>query len=199
MKYIYNQNGQEINWDHIKALHFKQKEEGLHAATKLSNKHIFFQNEKMNVKLAAQVLSNSVGSALQFCKSLGDPSFKNVDPTAEFCFMINNAIDILNCRTKYSKSPFCLALDSNVYQKYAEFINTFREYILGLKLVNGKLVIDSDRKTGFIGLVSALSNLLKLYTYLSNTYSFSYMLSYKLSQDHIETFFSSIRQRWIQQ
>ncbi|KAF0706184.1 THAP-type domain-containing protein [Aphis craccivora] len=58
--------------------------------------------------------------------------------------------------------------------------NTFREYILGLKLANGKLVVDSGRKTGFIGF---------------NTYSFSYMLSYKVSQDHIETFFSSIRQR----
>jgi hypothetical protein len=50
----------------------------------------------MNMKLAAQVLNNSVGSVLQFCKSLGDPNFKNVDPTAEFCFMINIAFDILN-------------------------------------------------------------------------------------------------------
>jgi len=60
----------------------------------------------MNVKLAARVLSNSVGSALQFCKSLGDPHFKNVDltgnywTTAEFCFIINNAFDILNCYYK---------------------------------------------------------------------------------------------------
>ncbi|XP_029348598.1 uncharacterized protein LOC107882805 [Acyrthosiphon pisum] len=195
MKYMYNQNGLEISSDHIKALHFKEKEEGLRAATKLSNKHIYYHNEKMNVKLAAQVLSNSVGSALKFCKSLGDPNFKNVDPTAEFCFMINNAFDILNCRTMYSKNPFCLALDSKVYQKYADFIVKFKEYILGLKLANGKRVVDSGRKTGFIGLISALSNLLKLYTYLSTTYSLSYMLSYKLSQDHIETFFSSIRQR----
>jgi len=37
-------------------LHLKQKE-GLRAATKLTNKHIYFHNEKMNVKLAAQVLS----------------------------------------------------------------------------------------------------------------------------------------------
>lgn len=80
-------------------------------------------------------------------------------------------------------------MDSNVYEKCAEFINKFKEYILGLKLVNGKLVVDLGRKTGFIGLISALSNLLKLYTYLF------YILSYKLSKDHIETFFSSIRQR----
>ncbi|KAF0757519.1 THAP-type domain-containing protein [Aphis craccivora] len=81
---------------------------------------------------------------------------------AEFCFMIINAFDILNCRTKFSKSYFCLVLDSNVYEKYAEFINKFKEYTLGLKLANGKQVVDSGRKTGFIGLISALSNLLKV-------------------------------------
>jgi len=30
-------------------------------ATKLINKHIYYYNEKLNVKLATQVLSNSVG------------------------------------------------------------------------------------------------------------------------------------------
>lgn len=79
-------------------LHLKQKE-CLRAATKLTNKQIYFYKEKMNVKIAAKVLSNSVERTLQFCKSLGDPNFKNVGPTAEFCFIINNTFDILNCRS----------------------------------------------------------------------------------------------------
>jgi len=52
MGYVFNQEGEKKSWDHIKMLYFKEKEGGLKAATKLSNKHIYFYNKKMNVKLA---------------------------------------------------------------------------------------------------------------------------------------------------
>lgn len=73
----------------------------------------------------------------------------------------------------------------------------FKKYIFSLKLADGKKVVESGRKTGFIGLVKALNNLLKLYYFINNQYSINYLLSYKLSQDHLETFFSSVRQRRI--
>lgn len=60
---------------------------------------------------------------------------------------------------------------------------------------NGKTVVESGRKTGFVGLIKALQNVLKLYTCLQKKISLAYLLSFKLSQDHIETFFSSVRQR----
>jgi len=82
MGYLFNQEGEEISCDHIKMLYFKEKEEGLKAASKLSNKHLYFYNEKMNVKLATQVLSNSVGNGLKFCKSLGYEDFKDIDAIA---------------------------------------------------------------------------------------------------------------------
>jgi len=36
---------------------------------------------------------------------------------------------------------------------------------------------------------------LNLYEYLNSKYGLNYLLSYKLSQDHIETFFSAVRMR----
>lgn len=51
-----------IAWNHIKNLylHYEfQQEEGLRAANKLTNKHIQFQNNRMNVKLAIETLSKS--------------------------------------------------------------------------------------------------------------------------------------------
>ena len=50
-------------------LYFKEKIEDLKAATKLTNKHIYYHNEKMNVTLTTQVLSNSVGNGLK-CSNL---------------------------------------------------------------------------------------------------------------------------------
>jgi len=52
MGYLFNQEGKKISLNHIKMLYFKEKNEGLKAATKLTNKHIYYYNEKMNVKLA---------------------------------------------------------------------------------------------------------------------------------------------------
>lgn len=79
---------------------------------------------------------------------------------------MNDAFDILNCRSKYSKNPYFLALDEKQFEKYEHFSRKFYNYVLGLRLPNGKTVVESGRKTGFVGLIKALQNVLKLYTCL---------------------------------
>ena len=48
------------------ALFDLQESEGLRFGNKLSGKHIEFQHHKMNLKVAAQTLSNSVADAMEF-------------------------------------------------------------------------------------------------------------------------------------
>lgn len=79
---LQNEQGQLIKWQYIKQLHEKEKTEGLRTATKLTDRHIDFYNEIMNVRLTAQVLS--VANALIFCESI-DTSFTGAVATAEFC------------------------------------------------------------------------------------------------------------------
>jgi len=63
-------------------------------------------------------------------------------------------------------------------------------------LSSDQKVVVSLRKTGFVGIVWGLKNLINYYTFKKNKkYDIEYNLSYKLSQDHLETFFSSIRSR----
>lgn len=119
------------------------------------------------------------------------------------CFLMNDAFDILNCRSKYSKNPYCLALDEKQFEKYEHFSKKFYNYVIGLRLPNGKRVTESGRKTGFVGLIKTLHNVLKLYTNLQKKYYLAYLLSFKLQRhfvkqivkDYVETFFSSVRQR----
>jgi len=99
-----------------------------------------------------------------------------------------NAFDILDCITKYSKNPYGLALGEKEFAKYEHFSKKFNNYVLGLRLPNDKRVVESGRKTGFIGLIKALHNLLKLYTCLHKKYSLAYLLSFKLPQDHKRRF-----------
>lgn len=54
----------------------------------------------MKVKLASQLLSQSVADALTFCKdSLSMSEFSNAGATIQFIEMFNIAFDILNSRS----------------------------------------------------------------------------------------------------
>ncbi|GBM54393.1 hypothetical protein AVEN_83002-1 [Araneus ventricosus] len=65
---------------------------------KLISKHVHVSRlNKMNVKLAVQVLSQSVGSALGYLTALNHlPSSAN--NTADFCIKIDDLFDSLNSR-----------------------------------------------------------------------------------------------------
>jgi len=67
-KKIKNANNQEIDWQFIVELYKLQSTEHLRCANKLSYLHIYFNNVKMKVKYAAQVLSRSVALSLRFCR-----------------------------------------------------------------------------------------------------------------------------------
>jgi hypothetical protein len=69
-KIIVDGNGEHIFWEHLCQLNNLQKEEGLHAANKLTQKHINFTDNRMNVKLAAQTLGQSIAKSLLFVKCL---------------------------------------------------------------------------------------------------------------------------------
>lgn len=66
---------------------------------------------------------------LKFCKSLDDNKFQDIEGTLDFCSQINNAFDIFNCRTKYSKSPFIVSLDEKSYDLFMNFSINFEKYI----------------------------------------------------------------------
>lgn len=68
------------------------------------------------------------------------------------------------------------------------------EYLRLLKLPSGELLVESRRKTGFIGLIIAMKSALKMYEELVEEKKYlKYIPFYKVSQDHLELFFSAVR------
>lgn len=51
----------------------------------------------------------------------------------------------------------------------------------------------NKRRTGFWGLIIGMKSALKLAHYVFEQKCMMYLLTFKLSQDHLETFFSCIR------
>jgi len=159
---IKNFNEEIIDWMFIKQLYELEREQGLRAGTKLTKRHIYFHNEKMNVRLAAQTLSQSVADALTYLKNTNE-DFKGAGQTSEFIYFINNAFDILNSRSRFSKSPFKRAISDETLDDYKTYIQLFIKYAKGLKFLDGIKVVDSARKTGYVGFILRLQNAIKMY------------------------------------
>lgn len=58
----------------------------------------------------------------------------------------------------------------------------------------GKPILNTQRKTGFLGMIVCLRNIFPLFQKFKSL-GLTYLLTYKLSQDYLETFFSAIRSR----
>lgn len=195
-KYLENGDGKPISWDFIKNLYEIQQNEQLHAGNKLGKRHIQWTKEKMKVSLAVQTLSNSVASALDWLNhKMKIRAFENSDATSEFCRIINNLFDTLNSKSRFSKKEYEKPLSETTEQKYLDYIDLNIKYLENLKLENVN-IMDSTRKTGFLGLKICLISLKQLYQdRVKTSMELKYILSYKLSQDHLEIFFGCVRSK----
>ncbi|KAF2893282.1 hypothetical protein ILUMI_12891 [Ignelater luminosus] len=135
---LYDPNGNPIEWKYIEGIEKLQAREGLQAGTKLTARHIKFQNEKMKVSLAVQTLSRSVSTALLFCKELNIERFQNCQATANFCLVMNDVFDILNAKHLASKRELNRGLCSRNFELIKEkFQNAYRR-LLGQHQIKAK-------------------------------------------------------------
>ena len=187
--------GHMIRWDFILSLHKLQESEGLHLGNKLRGSHISWFRKKMNVKLAAQTLSDSVATSLEFCLEEEFPEFKGCEATIKFIKVFNKLFDVLNSRNLLAFG-FKAPMTCNNYLPIFQFLSTAESYILSLHQSNcGPLIVSGNRKTGFLGFLLCIQSLKSFFqeSVLSNQYSLKFIMTYKFSQDHLELFFGKIR------
>lgn len=192
---LLDEDGAEIKWEYFKTLHDLQCQEGLKLGNKLSNSHVFYSNQKMKVKLASQLFSDSVGDALRYCLLKNVEGFEGCDGTIRYVKMINKLFDILNSRNMRSRD-FKQALNPLNVEQVKSFFTEAKKYILNLKCLDGKPVLSSKRKMGFLGFLVCMESTIHFYnTYVEERKMLKYFPTYKVSQDHIERLFSYIRAR----
>jgi len=124
-----------IDWKYIEKLNEKQYDKEMHCANPIKNRYVYFQNEKMKVFLAVQVLSFSTYSALQFLeKEINDAEFQGASATAEFCKIFNDIFDILNTKNKFCKKPGRKAVTPETLDDLERKINESIKYIENLEV-----------------------------------------------------------------
>ena len=121
-----------VDWSYIKSLNNVQEEAGLRLANKLTARHINFFRQKMKVKLAVQVFSSSVASALECLQSSGHPAFTDVTATVEFVKVIYNFIMKFYLKWLlliYFECIFLTHSSIYMYQKLFKFYNHIPHYM----------------------------------------------------------------------
>ena len=182
----------EATWAHIEQLHQLQQQEGLVAANKLTNKHVHFENQKMKVKLAVQTLSASVAAALLYANDL--QLMNDCSPTSSFISTFDQLFDIMNSKTTKTTGFKRPLTKENIKETQGLFASA-EGYIKSLKDPKGKALISGPRKQCFIGFIINMQSIIQLANELLESFNFEYVMTYRLSQDHLETYFSCIRQR----
>ena len=192
---LHDKDGNDIKWQFVVQLQELQETEGLHLANKLRPAHIKWKPQKMKVNLAAQALSSSVADALEYCEGkLKLPQFQGCGPTVQFIRVFDHLFDVLNSRNPLARN-FKAPIRRSNYQYTKKFLDEANEYIGGLKGPDGQSILTSKRKTGFLGFLLCIKAVVGLAEDLVNGENpvLKYLLTYKMSQDHLELFFGAVR------
>jgi len=188
--------GQKIEWRYIAHLHEVQMKDNLHLANKLKGRHLDFLRNKMNVKLAVQALSSSVAKAIDCLRDdLHCEQFIGSQATTHFISTMDKAFDLCNS-SNFAAKGFKSPINSSNLDMKAKAMDEIISYIMDLRDHRGELLVCGKRKTSFIGFITTLTSLRRLSTQLIQQENFRFVLTYRFSQDHLETFFSRIRRRF---
>ena len=189
-----DKDGSKICWAYLIELQKWQETEGLRLANKLRLSHIQWWQQKMKVNLAAQAFSGSVADAIDYCRdTLMLPQFKSSEVTFKFIRTFDHLFHMLNSRNSCAKG-FKAALCKSNKSNWKPFLDEAREYIIGLKSTLGNPMYTSRRKTGFVGFFVAIDSIQSIFSDLVEEEArMNYILTYKLSQGHLDLFFGSTR------
>ena len=160
---------------------------------KLTQRHIHFWQQKMSVSLAAQTISSSVADSLEFArKRLRLRNFEDTEGTEMFLRTMDRLFDILNISSPHGRG-WKAPINMTNYFEIDDFLTKTKNWILGLENSSGVALTKTQRHIGFIGMWLNIDSVQSLMADNLIKRKWSYILTYKFSQDHLELLFNAIR------
>ena len=186
-------------WHHLELLHKEQTTQQLKLGNKISKSHIKYENQKMKVRLAVQIFSASTATALRYLRLTNHPDFSDSEATEDFLFKMNELFDYLNSRSPFGRGTKHPMNSRNIDHRIS-FLRNMKDYLFGLQDKNGNLLVNTKRRTFIIGLITTIDSTIYLSKMLIsgpgiNGITLKYLLTYKMSQDNLETVFATVRKR----
>lgn len=185
--------GQKIEWRFFENLERMRVEKDFTHMHKLTKRHIDFKNVKMNVRVAAQTLSDSVANSMECLMNEGYEEFLESTSTIKYVRHINNCFDIMNSTSTKTYSKFKNAISPENKTEVFSFFVDLAEYLKRIKFSNGETVIYTQTRAAFKGFIINATNFKSIYEECVDTNLLDCLETFKFSQDHLESFFGRIR------
>lgn len=185
--------GNQIEWRYFENL--EKYRVGRNFVThKLTKKHTEWTKNKMCVRFAAQLFSNSVADSLKYLSERNCDGFEHSGATSNFVRLINNLFDVFNSTDveNKTKNVFKMPLKPETSRIVFAFLDDAESYLRSIKL-NGRNILTTDKCTGFKGFLIDIVNLKSLYHLYVETGLLKNIPTYQLSQDPLEALFGRIR------
>ena len=187
----YIKDNKIISFDDIKKTYELDKQNHKsRSLVKITDAHIYPNSfQKMRVKFAVQLLSNSMSAAIRTCIQTGQLQSNTSSNTADFIEFINHLFDCLNSRSLYSHNPYLCALTDVGTVK--NFLIGASQYFTNLqKLKKGKLT----QPPCFKGFTQTINGVLQFFE-AEKSNDIVFLMTNRLNQDRLENLFSIFRQK----
>lgn len=185
----------KIEWKYFEKLEEARANQNFTLTHKLTKKHIFWKKFRMNVRVAAETLSNSVANSIEYLMRTGHAEFSGCSATVRYTRCINNIFDIMNTTELKKGNSFKNPINPSTANEIFAYFNEAVGFLRKIKMPDGTLVIKSKKKTAFMGLITNMVNFRPMYEELVQTNSMDFLPTHTVSQDMLESFFGRIRSR----
>lgn len=194
---IFDEGGNEIRWKFFEDLVTLQINQNINFGNKLTKSHIEYQTRKMNVKLAAQTLSNSSASSIEYLDTvMHETNFLGNKGTVNYSRIFNNLFDVMNTKQKHCDEKFKRPISEENVNKLGSFFQFARKYIRGLELFEDnkrKPILKTKSYTPFFGFYHKMTSFMGIYKDYIKANGVQEFFTFDVSQDHLEGFFACIR------
>lgn len=184
-----------ISWSIIEETYFHDSQRNSKMIPKITDKHLSLQGfgTNMRVRLAAQILSHSVASAINTLAELKiwkEEKLRTALKTAEFIENFNNLFDIFNSKSFSESKPFSKPLSNNI--KIWNFLDSCLIWLHKLKQKNKPITYQLPCIKAWQININSVKDLWQRLS-CNSKINLKFLMTNRLNQDALENFFSLIR------
>lgn len=129
-KTIYDSDNNEIKWKFFEDLVSFQTLQNVNLGNKLTKSHIEYQANKMNVRLAAETLSNSTAASMEYLNTaMKEKQFLKSEATVKYIRTFNNLFDIMNSKAKHCDENYKQPMSEENINEIESYFKSAQMYI----------------------------------------------------------------------
>lgn len=187
----------KIKWKYIQDLVSLQISQNINLCNKLTKTHVDYENVKMRVRIAAETISNSTASAIEFLDTRAiNPNFSDSAATVKFIRTFNNLFDAMNTKLGHTDDEYKRPISEENINQLQTYFDEAKNYIKTLKVKqdrNLKDILKSNSYVPFFGFLHNMTSFMGIYNLYIKPNGIEKFYTFAVSQDHVECFFGCIR------